>query len=364
MELKQVIDQFAIDGKAGEIEKIGSGHINATYRIKNQVNGQPDYLLQSINGYIFTNIEELTNNIIKVTSHIRKKYSAQDAVNKVLTPVATKLGTYYYTDEEKTNWRVFVYIPDSRIYDVVSSKKIAFEAGKAFGNFQSQLSDYPASQIFEVLPRFHDAERRLGDFMLAVKENKAGRLESVQREVAFVMQRAEEMKKISKLEAQGLISKRIAHYDTKCSNILYDATDDALCVIDLDTVMPGFVMYDFGDSIRTFANTATEDEADLSKISINLGIYEAYAKGYLLSTRGFLTSVERDHLAFAAKYITFEQAVRFLTDYINGDLYYHIKFPGHNLQRSRAQLKLVESMEENFAEMEHIISETYHLLSE
>jgi len=357
MDPKDVINRFNISGKAGNIEKIGSGHINATYHILNQVAGEPEYTLQSINTFVFKNVEELTNNIVKVTSHIRKNYSAKEALKRVLTPVATKDGSFFYKDPEGVYWRTYIFIPDSKIYETVSSHKIAYEAGKAFGNFQKHLSDFSAKEIYEVLPKFHDPAKRINDFTEAVKKNSAGRMDEVRQEVDFALARTDEMMRISKLADAGELQKRIAHYDTKCSNILYNDKDEALCVIDLDTVMPGYIINDFGDSIRTFANTANEDEADLSKIHLDLSIYKAYAKGYLEATSSFITKAERANLAFAAKYLTYEQSIRFLGDYLNGDVYYHIKHPQHNKQRAKAQLKFFSELEKHFGEMEKIISE-------
>ncbi len=347
--------EFAIIGEIEKIEKIGSGHINETYRLYNTQKGNPDYLLQSINTNIFTNVEALTENIVNVTKHIRSKYTAAECITKVLTPVAALNGNYYFKDKEGKYWRMFTYIQDSLIYEIVSSKKIAYEAGRAFGTFQSQLADYPVEKINEVLPRFHDPIRRINEFKDAVKNNIANRNDRVRKEIDFAMNRSEEMMRIALLEKQGILKKRIAHYDTKCSNILFDKNENAMCVIDLDTVMPGFVINDFGDSIRTFANTATEDEVDLSKITIRLDIYEEYATGYLQATQSFLTEAERENLAFAAKYLTYEQGIRFLSDYLNGDTYYHIKSPQHNLQRTRSQFKFLSEMEKNYSSMEKII---------
>jgi hypothetical protein len=357
MEPKQVIGQFVIKGMPGSVETIGSGHINASYRIKNTEKSEPDYLLQSINTNIFKDVEALTSNIVKVTCHIGAKYPAAEALKKSLTPIQSKDGKYYFKDEKGIYWRAFIYIKDSKIFDVVNSEKIAREAGKAFGNFQKQLSDLPIEGIFEVLPRFHDPLKRIPDFKEAVKNNAAGRLQDVKEEVDFALARTDEMMRISKLAESGALKKRIAHYDTKCSNILFNDKDEAMCVIDLDTVMPGYIINDFGDSIRTFANTAVEDEADLSKIHLNLPIFKAYAKGYLESASSFITQTERDNLAFAAKYITYEQGIRFLGDYLNGDVYYHIKHPQHNKQRAKAQFKFLSELENHFGEMEKIISD-------
>jgi Ser/Thr protein kinase RdoA (MazF antagonist) len=238
---------------------------------------------------------------------------------------------------------------------VVDSPDKAFEGGKAIGRFQAMLSDMPGGPLFETIPWFHNIEKRLETFNNKIKENPAGRVGSVVKEIDQILNRAEEMKILLRLGREGKIPLRITHNDTKFNNILLDENDKALCVIDLDTVMPGYIHYDFGDAIRTAANTASEDEDDLSKIKMDINLFKAYAEGYLSETVETLNDVEKEFLAFAPGLITYTIAVRFLTDFIDGDNYFKIHHELHNLQRARAQLKLVMSMEEQYEDMRRII---------
>jgi Ser/Thr protein kinase RdoA (MazF antagonist) len=250
---------------------------------------------------------------------------------------------------------MYIFISDHRSYNIVDSPDKAYEGGKAIGRFQAMLSDMPGGPLFETIPRFHDIENRLEIFKLKIKEDPKGRVSSVGKEIEQFLQRAEEMKIILKLGREGKIPLRITHNDTKFNNILLDENDKALCVIDLDTVMPGYVHYDFGDAIRTVTNTSTEDEKDLTKVSMDINLFKAYADGYLSETGKTLNDVEKEYLAFAPRLITYTIAIRFLTDYIDGDNYFKIHHEFHNLQRVRAQIKLVMSMEEQYTDMQRII---------
>ena len=250
---------------------------------------------------------------------------------------------------------MYIFISNHHSYNVVDSPDKAFEGGKAIGRFQAMLSDMPGGPLFETIPWFHDIEKRLQTFNDKIKENPAGRVESVAKEIDQILNRAEEMKIILRLGREGKIPLRITHNDTKFNNILLDENDKALCVIDLDTVMPGYIHYDFGDAIRTAANTASEDENDLSKVRMDINLFKAYAEGYLSETVKTLNDVEKEFLAFAPRLITYTIAVRFLTDFIDGDNYFKIHHELHNLQRTRAQLKLVMSMEEQYEDMKRII---------
>jgi hypothetical protein len=238
---------------------------------------------------------------------------------------------------------------------MVVNHDLASEGGKAFGIFQFLTSDLEASSLYEILPDFHNISTRIATFRETVSRNPAGRVNEVQDEIDFVESRSEVMHTILRLGEKGLIPVRVTHNDTKFNNILFNNEDKAISVVDLDTVMPGYILFDFGDAIRTGANTAAEDEADLSKVNINLGLFKAYSQGYLGIARNFLNKTEIEHLAFSAKFMTYIIGLRFLTDHIDGDHYYKIHFPGHNLQRARAQLALVRSMEQNFREMQEII---------
>jgi Ser/Thr protein kinase RdoA (MazF antagonist) len=250
---------------------------------------------------------------------------------------------------------MYIFISNHHSYNVVDSPDKAFEGGKAIGRFQAMLSDMPGGPLFETIPWFHNIEKRLQTFNSKIKENPVGRVDSVREEIDQVLNRAEEMKIILKLGKEGKIPLRITHNDTKFNNILLDENDKALCVIDLDTVMPGYIHYDFGDAIRTAANTASEDEMDLSRVSMDINLFKAYAEGYLSETVDTLNDTEKEFLAFAPKLITYTIAVRFLTDFIDGDNYFKIHHEFHNLQRARAQLRLVMSMEEQYEDMKRII---------
>jgi Ser/Thr protein kinase RdoA (MazF antagonist) len=266
-----------------------------------------------------------------------------------------KDGKSWHTDDNGNFWRVFVFISDHRSYDIVDSPGKAYEGGRAIGRFQALLSDLPGKPLHETIPSFHDVEKRIAAFINTLKKNPAGRVSETTRENDFILKRAEEMKIIQKLGREGKIPVRITHNDTKFNNILFDENDRSLCIIDLDTVMPGYFHSDFGDAIRTGANVAAEDEKDLSKIKMEISLFRAYAEGYLHETREMLNDTEKEYLAFAPLVMTFEQALRFLKDYLDGDTYYKIHHEKHNLQRTRAQIRLLESMEEQFSEMKEII---------
>ena len=250
---------------------------------------------------------------------------------------------------------MYIFISNHRSYNIVDNTDKAFEGGKAIGRFQAMLADMPGGPLHETIPKFHDIENRLAILNQKIAENPAGRVSELTDEIKEYLSRGEEMKTILKLGRAGKIPSRITHNDTKFNNILLDENDKALCVIDLDTVMPGYVHYDFGDAISTVTNTAAEDEKDLSKIEMNVDLFEAYARGYLSETGKTLNETEKEYLAFAPKLITYTIGVRFLTDYIDGDNYFKIHHKFHNLQRTRAQLKLVMSMERQYEDMKRII---------
>jgi thiamine kinase-like enzyme len=250
---------------------------------------------------------------------------------------------------------MYIFISNHRSYDIVDSPDKAYQGGKAIGRFQAMLADMEGGPLFETIPWFHDIGKRLETFNIKIAEDPAGRVKNINKEIDLVLRRSEEMKIILKLGSEGKIPIRITHNDTKFNNILLDLNDKALCVIDLDTVMPGYVHYDFGDAIRTSSNIAAEDEEDLTKVKMDIRLFEAYARGYLKETRDTLNAVEKEYLAFAPRLITYTIAVRFLTDYIDGDNYFKIHHEHHNLQRAKAQLRLVESMEEQYESMKKII---------
>jgi len=357
-DLKDIYRQFSVNGTFLKGEPFGSGHIHDTFRVETAEEDKDDYILQRLNSKIFTNIPALQNNIERVTVHLRNKLKnipGSDIKRECLTLVPSKDGKTWITDENGNFWRMYIFISRHHSYNLVDSPFKAYEGGKAIGRFQAMLSDMPGGPLSETIPWFHNIEKRLESFTGKIHEDPVGRVWSVRREIDEVLRRSEEMKVILKLGSEGAIPLRITHNDTKFNNILLDENDKALCVIDLDTVMPGYVHYDFGDAIRTATNTASEDEDDLSKIRMNIDLFRAYSEGYLSETGSTLNDVEKEYLAFAPKLITYTIAVRFLTDYIDGDNYFKIHHKLHNLQRAKAQLKLVMSMEEQYDAMRSII---------
>jgi Ser/Thr protein kinase RdoA (MazF antagonist) len=357
--LKEVFGCFVTDGTFLSGEPYGSGHIHDTYRIETVEKEKDDYILQRLNNKIFKNIPELQNNIERVTIHLRnrlKKIPGSDIKRECLRLIPSIDGKSWTVDREGNFWRMYIFISNHRSYNIVDNPAKAFEGGKAIGRFQAMLSDMPGGPLFETIPKFHDIENRLDTFHLKVKENPAGRIEMVREEINNILKREVEMKIILKLGREGKIPLRITHNDTKFNNILLDENDKALCVIDLDTVMPGYIHYDFGDAIRTAANTASEDEKDLSRIKMDINLFKAYAEGYLSETVATLNNVEKEYLSFAPRLITYTIAVRFLTDFLDGDHYFKIHHEFHNLQRAKAQIRLMISMEEQYEEMKEIIS--------
>ena len=295
----------------------------------------------------------LQNNIHTVTTHIRRKLEEKgvaDIDRKVLTFLPAKDGKNYYFDGD-SYWRVCLFIPRSKSYEEVSPE-LSYEAGKAFGEFQSMLSDLPEGALVETIPNFHNMEFRLQQFHEAIANDPAGRLEEVSSLVEEIEKRADSMCIQERMYREGKLKKRTNHCDTKVNNILFDEEGNVLCVIDLDTVMPGFVLSDIGDFIRTAGNTGAEDDENLDNVRVNIPIFEAYTRGYMETARSFLTPMEIQLLPYGGRLLTYMQTVRFLTDYINGDVYYKIHRPKHNLIRTKAQFKLLQSLEENAEKMD------------
>jgi hypothetical protein len=356
--LTKIFDLFITDGTFLKGEPYGSGHIHDTFKIETVQEDKDDYILQRLNNKIFRNIPQLQNNIERVTVHLidkLKKIPGSDINRESLQLIPAHDGKSWICDDDGNYWRMYIFISNHRSYNVVDSPDKAFEGGKAIGRFQAMLADMPGEPLFETIPKFHDIENRLDALNIKIAEDPAGRTAGVRQEIDQILSRSEEMKIILKLGREGKIPLRITHNDTKFNNILLDENDKALCVIDLDTVMPGYIHYDFGDAIRTAANSAAEDETDLTKIRMNISLFRAYAEGYLSESGKTLNGVEKEYLAFAPRLITYTIAVRFLTDYIDGDKYFKIHHENHNLHRTKAQIKLFQSMEEQYEEMKMII---------
>ncbi len=348
---KNIVNQFSTNGTITKVLALGAGHINDSYKVYAEGENQPKYVLQRINHHIFKDVEGLQQNILRVTNHIRQKLisrGVQDIERKVLALIPAKDGKLFFCDADGNYWRMYHFIQGSKSYDAIDAK-FAYIAGRAFGDFQAMLADIPGDPLVETIPNFHNMETRLDSFRQSVKDNAAKRLEKVQWMVDELEERADEMCKAERLHREGKLPKRINHCDTKVNNVLFDEkTDEVLCVVDLDTVMPGYVLSDFGDFVRTGANTGSEDDENLDNISVNLDVVKAYLKGYLENAKSFLTPIEIDNLIFGAKLLTYMQTVRFFTDYLNGDTYYKIKHPEHNWQRTLAQFKLLQSIEEKY----------------
>ena len=353
MKEKEIAGRFAISGNILEIKPLGNGLINDTLLVK--TDGSDDYVLQRINNSIFKDVELLQHNIDCATAHIRRKLAGDADINrKVLTFLPCKeTGKSYWTDG-KEYWRVSIFIKDAYTYETVDPKYSYF-AGKAFGNFEAMLADIPDT-LGETIPDFHNMELRARQLHEAVAADRAGRMaESEVREIlAKILPFEEEMCKAERMYREGLLPKRICHCDTKVNNMMFDADGNILCVIDLDTLMPSFVFSDFGDFLRTAANTLPEDDPAWKKVDFRMDIFEAFAKGYLEGAT-FLTPVEKENLPFAACLFPYMQAVRFFTDYINGDTYYKIKYPEHNLVRTRNQWALFEAARRKVPQMQAFI---------
>lgn len=356
--IEKIVSNFRIAGSYQSGAPYGTGHINDTFRIETQEPDTFNYILQRVNHHVFKDVPGLMENVLRVTSHIRSKLETIPGSNpdrEVLTVIPTQDGASYHKDEDGNFWRMYIFIWDNRSYDLVDSPDKAFQGGRMFGRFQSMLADLPGKPLNETIPNFHNIAWRLDTFEEILKKNPADRASLVQAETDFVMERAEEMKTILRLGAAGEIPLRITHNDTKFNNVLLDQNDIGLCVIDLDTVMPGYVHYDFGDSIRTSTNTGREDDPDLDKVEMDIALFEGYAKGFLAETKDTLNQAEIDHLAFSGKLFPYIIGLRFLTDYVDGDNYFKTHHEHHNLQRARAQFKLLTSMERQYDEMRKIV---------
>ena len=353
--MKEIIRQFNLENEVGEPRPVKVGFINDSFMLPSAHEGGKSYFLQRINHHVFRDVEGLQRNIQIVTDHIRKKLTEageDDIERKVLQLVPTKDGKLYYSNgagDEAQYWRVYVNINDSHSTDKVTPESAEL-AGEAFGRFQMLLSDLPFDSLTESIPHFHDIPFRLQQLDEAIAADAVGRLKDCTELIEKINVRRREMCLAEGLFSEGKLPKRINHCDTKVNNMLFDADGKPLCIVDLDTVMPGFVFSDFGDFMRTAANTGAEDDPNLDNIHVNMDVYRAYTRGYLRSAT-FLTPIERGFLAYGCRRMSYMQAVRFLTDYINGDTYYKTDYAEHNLVRTRAQIRLLEEQEFHSDEM-------------
>ena len=358
--LGAIIAQFAIPGVLSGCDEIKSGHINRTYRLNYTLPGGETrfYVLQRINDYVFKKPPEVMENVQLITEHLSRamRERAIDPVNRVLRLVPTVGGTVMVQDREGGCWRVYEFIHHAATVDRVEGPDQFREIGRAFGEFQSMLSDFPIERLHDTIPHFHDTRKRLGDFERSVQADVARRAAEVQADIGFIRSRGPAMCRIVDLIASGALPLRVTHNDTKINNVMLDVdTGKAVCVIDLDTVMPGSALYDFGDAIRYGACTAAEDETNLERVSLDIDLYAAFADGFISETASRLTPTELENLPLGAMVMTYENALRFLADYLDGDTYYRINYPRQNLDRARCQSKLLSDMESKQAEMYDIV---------
>lgn len=358
--LEQILFNFQLEGELLGIRPYGSGHINTTYLVQSQKEegGPKNFILQNINRHVFKEPEKVMANIERITAFLKQKITQEggDPERETLTLVSTKSGESFYKTAAGEYWRLYLYIEGARSYEKVHDPHVYYEVGHTYGRFQSMLADFPADKLFETIPNFHHTGKRLSAFEASVAEDKFYRAQSVSEEIRFIRNRAPTAPVLTNLLEAGQIPLRITHNDTKIDNVLIDTqTGKGICIIDLDTVMPGIAMFDFADTVRTGANLAAEDEPDTDRVEFGLDVYEQLAHGFLDANRQNMTTIEIDHLAFAARLITFEQAVRFLTDYLKGDVYYKTDYPLHNLARCGTQIRLLQLMEANQLLMAEII---------
>lgn len=357
--LTEAISGFALNGEITECIPYGSGHINDTYKLTTEDDGfVRHYILQRMNSSIFQDTRGLMENISGVTAWLRRKIveAGGDPAREALNVVPDKNGHAYYTDGNGDGWRIYLFIEGATAFDQVKDEDDFYQSAVAFGRFQRLLADYPAQTLHETIRDFHNTADRFRKFQEAVERDICGRAEEVRKETAFILEREPLCHRLCDLLEKGELPLRVTHNDTKLNNVMIDdKTGRAICVIDLDTVMPGLSAYDFGDSIRFGASTAAEDEKDLERVSLNMHLFEVYTKGFIEGCGGALTDKELEMLPDGALLMTLENGIRFLTDYLEGDHYFKIHRPEHNLDRARAQLKLAEDMERKLPEMKKIV---------
>lgn len=360
MGFQEIASQFGIDAPIIAEEEICSGNINRTYLItvRDDQGTEKQYIFQRVNSFVFKQPKTVMSNILKVTEHIKRKMTEKDGSydRRVLSFLTTAEGKPYYYTNSRNFYRVYEYVANASAHDVVHTPYQFYEAGREFGQFQGWLSDFPAETLVEIIPDFHNTPVRFNALHEAIDNDVAGRRGEVEDEIRFLLDREADCGVIVDALESGRIPRRVTHNDTKINNILFDNdTGKAICVIDLDTVMPGSSAYDFGDAIRYGASTAKEDERDLSKVSLNLELYEEFTKGFIRGTNGLLSDAELELLPYGAYIMTLELVTRFLTDYLNGDVYFKTTSPDHNLVRARNQQRLLQDMEAKWAQMCEIV---------
>jgi aminoglycoside phosphotransferase (APT) family kinase protein len=359
-QLQEISKQFQIYGEILHAETFKIGHINETYSATYDQGGmRVRYIHQKINKGVFKNPPAVMKNVMRVTTHIRRKLESQNArdiTRRSLVVIPTRDGRTHYRNSDGEFWRTFVFVEGVQTFEAVQSPEQAFQAGRAFGEFQSLLVDLPGERLHETIPNFHNTRKRFTALQQALQHDHYNRVKDARREIEFALKREPIVDIILDAMAKRKIPERITHNDTKFNNVMLDTlTGEAKCVVDLDTVMPGCALYDFGDMVRTATSPTLEDERDLSKVKMHMPTFKKLAQGYLSTAGSFLTHAEKAHLAFSGKLITFEIGIRFLTDFLSGDTYFRIHRPDHNLDRCRTQFKLVESIEHQEAAMQKFV---------
>lgn len=358
---QDIAGRFCIDNaELAEFELYGSGHINETYRVVFRKNGQDDvYIFQKINTNVFRNPDFLMENMSRVLKHCEAKLAGKpDQERRCIHLVAARDGKMYYRGADGSCWRAYHFIGGASTYNILETEEQAYQAAKAFGGFQMLLADLPGGRLHETIPNFHNTPSRYADFEKALANDKAGRSGQCQPEIEFAKKVSWMAPVLVGLQAKGELPERITHNDTKLNNVLLDdKTGEGLCVIDLDTVMPGLSLYDFGDMVRTSVSPAAEDETDLSKVQARTGVFRALVKGYLEGAQGCLTRKEMEMLPFSGILITYEIGLRFLSDFLDGDVYFRTARPNHNLDRCRTQFTLVQHLMEKENELNDIVKE-------
>ena len=359
--LEDAVYAFGFGPQCSYVKPFGEGHINETYAVYMpgpEGTDVPRYVLQRVNIHVFKNPAQVMENIFSVTEYLREviRKEGGDLDRETLSYIKTKSGDTYFEDADGQPWRCLHYVPNSICHQTVEEPQQFYQSARSFGHFLKQLGDYPAERLYETIPRFHDTVKRFQDFSEAVRKDVKNRAGQCREEIDFALAREADCGVLMKQLQEGVLPLRVTHNDTKLNNILFDAdTDQGLCIIDLDTIMPGLAANDFGDSIRFGASTAEEDEPDLSKVHFDIHLYELYVKGYLEMAREVLIPAEIDSLPWGARLMTLECGMRFLADYLQGDVYFKTAYPEHNLVRARTQFRLVKEMEEQFDSMYEIL---------
>src|ERR1051326_6164155 len=359
-QLQEISKKFQIYGEILHAETLEIGHISETYTATYDQGGtRVRYIHQKLNQTVFRNPTAVMKNVMRVTTHIRKKQEARnvrDVTRRSLIVIPTRDGKPFYQNGESEGWRTFVFVEGVETYEAVQSPEQAYQAGRAFGEFQHLLVDLPGERLFETIPDFHHTRKRFAALQQAIGRDRFNRSQEARAEIEFALKHESIVDVILNAMAKRRIPERITHNDTKFNNVMLDVlTGEAMCIVDLDTVMPGCALYDFGDMVRTTTSPTLEDEPDLSKVKMQMPMFKRLAQGYLSTAGQFLTKAEKSYIAFSGKLITFEIGIRFLTDFLSGDTYFRIHRQGHNLDRCRTQLKLVESIERQEETMQKFV---------